>query len=1300
MPDTPLDKLEIQITSSSEGAEKKVNALADALERLSNMSSLKGIEGVAKKITALGDASQKIAVTVDPSSDKAIDGIIDKVSVLQRAIEKVNATAINIPSLSKQTGGTSKTTAQTVRAYASISGTGEAASGQAEGEKVRENVSALNNVKKSAEEASASIKKMRKSMSDQWSTWSSLKGMVHGVGEAIKNTFAKAAESSEKFAKVLRGVIPVVGVITTVLRGIWKIGGGIFSIFKKVASTIAGGFVGGVKKLASGLKSIGSHVLNYITKPFTRAIAVIQKWKAALVRVAFYRLVRTAIKMVTDGFKEGIENLYYFSSLTESQFKPAMDSLASSSLYLKNSLGAMAAPLIQAVAPAVNYLIDLFVSLLNVINMVFSVLGGRTYTKALKTSAKYADDLDKSLGGGASSAKELQRYLIGIDQLTIMPDEPNSGGGGGGGLDLGSQYEDMFEEVPLPDWVLNIKDAINAGDWTGAGELLAEKVNSLIDKLKKNAKTWGRNIGKAIQNGIELSLGFIRKVDVEGVGESITTLIGNALNEIRGEDLGAIIASGIKSAFRFAHGLLKGYNGPEIGTYLANVVNGWFAELRRDSGWKKAGQDINTAILSIINGVTNFLKNLNTDGIEKDLKDFFGEIKWDDIWMSLERLAETAANKVPWQDMLNGLWRFAANVLVFLRRNVLNIPDSQASQTWQSLQAKLANASARINWADIISGLIAFVSDLTTTIKNAIPEGGWDTIWTSIKENIAGALGFDDWEDLKTQFQEKVFNVISEALKAAGDSIYESLSAAHPVWASLLFPKREEINRYSHTFINMAGECGYDFANRWLETLVSTGKISGEEAAKIAKNAAEGLSNNSRLVTGAAETISNGVNNAFSKIDKNIDVNLDATKTPQYETTTRQLQDINDKSATLNAVAQTPYKETMDNIDKTWAETNDKTATLSTAVKNTNASAMENVQNVWQTVEDKTVTLKATVKDANPKVMESIKSAWDSISDKTATLTAKVVDAMSSTRTKMLEAWEKLTTKTSTLTAKASNSSSSVFASLTSIWDKLVSKSVTITAYGSTASSVGNAQAAFNSLYNKSVTISVYGSLTQSFYSAKSAYDAMTSKTITVTTRSGTVVGGGARENGGVFYGGKWHDVAGYARGGNPKSARLFYANENGMPELIGRIGANAAVMNNGQIVSSVASGVYRAVSAAMGGLGAYFANIATGISRIPEALSNITPVQPQPIMVGANGPSTYEMDMSVFNRPKYDCANGGEEDKEDMINTINAAAQRIITAIVENGGDLIVDGDRLGSRTTNVQNRQTRMYGRSVLYT
>lgn len=50
--------------------------------------------------------------------------------------------------------------------------------------------------------------------------------------------------------------------------------------------------------------------------------------------------------------------------------------------------------------------------------------------------------------------------------------------------------------------------------------------------------------------------------------------------------------------------------------------------------------------------------------------------------------------------------------------------------------------------------------------------------------------------------------------------------------------------------------------------------------------------------------------------------------------------------------------------------------------------------------------------------------------------------------------------------------------------------------------------------------------------------------------------------------------VNGYADGGTVPKAQLFYARENGMPEMVGSIGNQTAVANNGQIVMGIANGV------------------------------------------------------------------------------------------------------------------------------
>ena len=57
--------------------------------------------------------------------------------------------------------------------------------------------------------------------------------------------------------------------------------------------------------------------------------------------------------------------------------------------------------------------------------------------------------------------------------------------------------------------------------------------------------------------------------------------------------------------------------------------------------------------------------------------------------------------------------------------------------------------------------------------------------------------------------------------------------------------------------------------------------------------------------------------------------------------------------------------------------------------------------------------------------------------------------------------------------------------------------------------------------------------------------------------------------------------IAGYATGGYPERAQLFYAREDGMPELVGRIGSDTAVANNYQIEQGISDAVYRAVVSA-----------------------------------------------------------------------------------------------------------------------
>lgn len=75
--------------------------------------------------------------------------------------------------------------------------------------------------------------------------------------------------------------------------------------------------------------------------------------------------------------------------------------------------------------------------------------------------------------------------------------------------------------------------------------------------------------------------------------------------------------------------------------------------------------------------------------------------------------------------------------------------------------------------------------------------------------------------------------------------------------------------------------------------------------------------------------------------------------------------------------------------------------------------------------------------------------------------------------------------------------------------------------------------------------------------------------------------------------------------------------------------------------------------------------------------------------------------DMSKFARQddayKTKDAYDPNESNAEIVSTILAAAQQVAAAVEESGGDVYMDGDKVGERVTAYQNRQNRIYGKPI---
>ena len=391
------------------------------------------------------------------------------------------------------------------------------------------------------------------------------------------------------------------------------------------------------RKTSSGVSGFGKKLISVPWEAFKNKVTGVIKPLGNLYnsfkRIAMYRALRTALKEITQGFAIGVKNLYAWAGLVGNSFVGTMDSLATSMNYLRNSLGAMVSPLLDALAPAVDILVDKFVDLVNLVNQFFATMTGKTtWRKALKTQKEYADNTNDA----AAAQAKLNHQLMAFDELNnISVSSPS--GRGGGGSDDGVSADD-FEEMELPDWAQDIKDAIDRGDWSGAGEALANKLNEKIEEW--DASGLGDAIGEKIENAIKLYNGFMDNVKWKEIGDKVAEFLNHAIGTIDGEDLGHAIVAAFNAAIGFLDGFTGNFDWSAAGTWLVDVIVGAITGIN----WEDAGDLVKNLAGGLLDMIEAGIKELwNKKGeILQSIGDFFTGLGWDGL-LDVVKLATIVA---------------------------------------------------------------------------------------------------------------------------------------------------------------------------------------------------------------------------------------------------------------------------------------------------------------------------------------------------------------------------------------------------------------------------------------------------------------------------------------------------------------------------------------------------------------------------------------------------------------------------------------------------------------------------------
>ena len=425
--------------------------------------------------------------------------------------------------------------------------------------------------------------------------------------------------------------------------------------------------VTGAKGIAKGV----TYPFYNSAKSISSALKGANKFFSSLKRIAMYRVVRTILSGITTALKDGIGHLNMYSKTAGTTFHNSLNMIATDALYMKNSLAAAIAPIVNAFAPAIDFLADKVARLLNLLAQLFAKLSGaNTYTKAVKSATEYSDSISKA-------AANTKSFTAGFDELNVF--DPNSGGGGGGVADYASMFEEATVDGEIASFADRLKELFKSGSWAELGTFIGEKFNEVVDSVSWDKL--GKKIGNGFNGAIQTAYGFMKTVDFKNVGKSIAKALNNAIESIDFETFGRLIIRGYTAVVDTIGGLLGDLNWKSLGAAVGNYLKGAFSEAAdwlASVDWGQLGTKLYSSLKDVVTGIDfggiakSFFKALGSAlGAAVSLLATFCVDVWADIKAYFSGKIEECGGDIPaglWKGIKDGF----KNVVSWIKENMVD----------------------------------------------------------------------------------------------------------------------------------------------------------------------------------------------------------------------------------------------------------------------------------------------------------------------------------------------------------------------------------------------------------------------------------------------------------------------------------------------------------------------------------------------------------------------------------------------------------------------------------------------------
>lgn len=692
---TTIDSLEIQISSSASNSVEKINALADALERLKNSAkfgrTISNLKKLQSALDGIDTPTKKVAKSTKEVTD-AHEGLTD---ALNRSNVGIMASISNFQTFF----GVLNSVIQAMTSFLAqaIEWDGiQFRFGRAFGE--------------DAAETYEWILKINEALGinvQEFMQYSSLYGsLLSGFGMA-----------QEKVTAISVG-------LTELSYDIWAAYNDRFKTLEDASEAVRSAITGEIEPIRNaGIALTEASLQEYIDSTHLAGVSIEKLTEAQKAEIRYAAMVNAAMN-------QGIVGTYAREMNTA---EGAVRSLSQSFKTLTQALGSLFIPLLQAVVPYITAIVELITEAVYWLAKLFGIsiqkIDWGSSVKGVGGVAAGASDAATGLGDAAKSAKKLRDYTMGFDELNVISPDTGAAGGGGGGV--GGGGGGWGEGLDL--------DSL----WD---ESLFAQASKRVDEVKEKIRGWLPVIGAvaAVLTGLAVHQSWDKIVDFFGkvkvffspLKTAITTVVNGVKNIISGF---AIWKQGIISTKTLLEGVFGSKLGGkifEIGKAIAKVGFGKLAVILL--GVLSVVQFLHEHWGQLVEVVKDFFDARIAPKLA-EIKEHFSKIKTTlQPVVDLFYDAVDAVKKFLKTDDWKMFKTFVSDMFELIGGIIVSVIGGVIATAFDVLVGIIENTVEVFSgFAEIVSGVIEFIAALFG--KGSI-EKAWTKIWTGVVNLFKGTV--------------------------------------------------------------------------------------------------------------------------------------------------------------------------------------------------------------------------------------------------------------------------------------------------------------------------------------------------------------------------------------------------------------------------------------------------------------------------------------------------------------------------------------------------------------------------------